>query len=150
VGQAPHESSDKEDGTARENTTDEEEDGDQGREGPKNYQDGDTMQKHILSSLAVQERGPTDNTLAKEACWHQLIGKCSKGDKCSFSHDREVGVASLKKMQNNLRTRDRPTSTPASLVSGVDTATTMRMRARVNGATAQVLIDPGSVGLPLV
>jgi len=85
MGQALQESSDEEYEMARENTTDEEDGGYLRGEEPTNYQGGDTMQEHVLSSLAMQERGhQMDKKLAKEACWHQLVGKCTKREMLIF------------------------------------------------------------------
>jgi len=91
------------------------------------------------------ERAPKDSFPGSNACWHQLIGKCSKGDACLFSHDAAEGLALLQTLEKNIKSKAvQRTTSVASLVQDEGRKATMRIRATINGKPAIVLVDPGS------
>jgi len=78
------------------------------------------------------------------ACFHNMLGKCSKGSDCTFSHDKSDSADLLKILQNN-HARHYGTTTLSSMVDELTSANVMRIRVQCNDAVAIALVDTGAV-----
>jgi len=111
----------------------------------------DANAQAMITSLAAMHdaRRPmvdgkrTEKAPGTSACWHHLMGTCTKGTECSFSHTKAEGMALIRLLEKNIERKPEITRL-ASMVWEEGESARMRLRATIEGHEAIAMVDPGS------
>jgi len=111
--------------------------------------DEDEEEEHIQETIAQMMDATSGSTRPKSsACFHNLIGTCTKGKECLHSHDQADAAELIKLVTANFRNKrwgkEAAVNHISALVSEKLEGNACRIRIHINGHEAIALIDTGN------